>query len=62
MSRWIEKIGMAEPRFRKKESRPPVCGVHNVRLVKKRLPADLIVTGYKPFTFLVCPISGMVLG
>ena len=30
-------------------------------LAEKRLPEDLIATGYKAFTFLVCPVSGEVL-
>jgi hypothetical protein len=47
--------------FRKKDSNPPVCGVHNVPLVPKELPDELIAQGYKAFTFLVCPVSGEVL-
>jgi hypothetical protein len=52
---------MAEPCFIKKDSSPPVCGVHNVRLISKQLPDELIASGYKGFTFLVCPVSGAVL-
>jgi hypothetical protein len=52
---------MAEPCFIKKGSKPPVCGVHNVRLVKKQLPDEIIVSGYQGFAFLVCPVSGAVL-
>jgi hypothetical protein len=52
---------MAEPCFIKKDSNPPVCGIHNVRLVQKRLPKRLIASGYKGFTFLQCPVSGQVL-
>jgi hypothetical protein len=47
--------------FKKKGSNPPVCGVHNVPLVPKQLPNELIASGYKAFTFLVCPVSGEVL-
>ena len=52
---------MAEQCFRKKGSNPPVCGVHNVPLVNKQLPAEFIASGYKGFTFFVCPVSGEVL-
>ena len=43
---------------RLKDSNPPVCGVHNVPLVRKQLPHELIASGYKGFTFLACPVSG----
>jgi hypothetical protein len=52
---------MAERCFRKKDSSPPVCGVHDVRLISKQLPDEMIEEGYKAFTFLVCPVSGAVL-
>jgi hypothetical protein len=47
--------------FELKNSNPPTCGVHKIRLVKKQLPNVLVNEGYKPFTFLVCPISDEVL-
>jgi hypothetical protein len=47
--------------IRKAGSNPPVCGVHNVKLVRKQLPAELIAVGYKGSTFLVCPVSGSAL-
>jgi hypothetical protein len=52
---------MAEHCFRKKDSAPPVCGVHNVPLVGKQLPNELIAAGFMVFTVLVCPVSGEVL-
>jgi len=52
---------MTKPCFRKKGSEPPVCDVHNVQLVRKELPPQMISEGYKGFTFLVCPVSGTVL-
>ena len=52
---------MAELCFIKKDSSPPVCGVHNVRLIMKQLPDELIASAYKGFTFFVCPVSGAVL-
>jgi hypothetical protein len=55
------KSTMKEQCFRKKDSNPPVCGVHNVPLVQKRLPDEMIAAGYRAFMFLVCPVSGEVL-
>jgi hypothetical protein len=52
---------MAERCFIKKDSNPPVCGVHNVRLKLTQVSDELIASGYKGFTFLVCPMSGTVL-
>lgn len=52
---------MTEPCSIKKDSNPPVCGVHNVRLIRKQLPDEMIASGYKRFTFLACPVSGAVL-
>jgi hypothetical protein len=53
---------VAKPCFRKKDSDPPVCGVHNVPLEQKELPIEFIASGYKSFNFLVCPESGAVVG
>jgi hypothetical protein len=39
----------------------PICGVHNVPLIEKKLPNELIAAGYRAFTFLVCPVSQEVL-
>jgi hypothetical protein len=52
---------MSEPCFKKKDSNPPVCGVHNVRLVHQQLPEEMVASGYKAFTYLACPVSGEVL-
>ena len=46
--------------IKKKGSNPPVCGVHNVQLVRTELTVEMIAAGYKGFTFLVCPVSGTV--
>jgi hypothetical protein len=51
---------MAGQCFKKKDSDPPVCAVHNVQLVSKHLPSELIAVGYTSFTFLECPVSGEV--
>ena len=48
--------------YKKQDSdSPPVCGIHNVPLVEKMLPDQMIMQGYKPFTFLVCPVSEEVI-
>jgi hypothetical protein len=52
---------MAKSCFKKKDSNPPVCGVHKVPLVNAKLPYELLTTGLKDITFLVCPVSGEVL-
>jgi hypothetical protein len=55
--REVGETGMAEPCFKKKDSNPPVCGVHNLPLVERQLPDELIAAEYKAFTFFVCPVS-----
>ena len=52
---------MAEQCFKKKLSNPPVCGVHNVPLIKAKLPYEFLAAGFKGSTFLVCPVGGEVL-
>jgi hypothetical protein len=52
---------MARQCFLEKESDPPLCGIHHVRLEKKPLPEELIASGFKAFTFLVCPVSGEII-
>ena len=47
--------------FKLKNSNPPICGVHKIRLVKKQFPNFLVNEGYKGFEFFVCPISNKVL-
>jgi hypothetical protein len=56
-----DEIGLEEPCFKKEGSNPPACGVHNVSLIKKHLPNELIASGHEGFTFLACPVSGTVL-
>ena len=46
--------------FKKNGSNPPICGLHNVPLVRKHLPDELIASGHKSFTIVVCPVSGEV--
>jgi hypothetical protein len=52
---------MSEPCFKRKDSNPPACGVHDTRLVQKKLPVKMVASGYSAFRFLVCPVSGTVL-
>ena len=51
---------MAEPCYMKKDTNPPICGVHNVPLVQRPSSDDLPTSGFGNFTFLVCPVSGEV--
>lgn len=48
---------MADQCFVKKDSDPPVCGVHNVRLVEHQTLREGIVRGVGNFTFLDCSRS-----
>jgi hypothetical protein len=52
---------MPEPCFIKKDSAPPVCGIHDVRLIKKLIPDELIASLRKEITYLVCPVSRSVI-
>ncbi len=52
---------MAEPCFIKKNSSPPARGVHNVRLIRKLFPNELIASRYKLITYLACPVTGAAL-
>lgn len=52
---------MTKPCITKKSSDPPVCEVHNVKLVRTEPSVEMIAAGYQGFTFLVCPVSGTVL-
>jgi hypothetical protein len=46
--------------FSKRGSNPPVCGVHNVRLMQHESLEDAAVWRFGDFTFLKCPVSGQV--
>jgi hypothetical protein len=48
---------MAGPCFRKKDSNPPLCGVHNVPLVQHQSSEDFLSAKVRDFAFLVCPVS-----
>jgi hypothetical protein len=46
--------------FKKKDSNPPICGLHNVQLIQKQTHEELSVSSLGMFTYLVCPKSGKV--
>jgi hypothetical protein len=51
---------MAQGCFRKKDSDPPVCGVHNVRLIQDETPLDPLAPHLGKVTCLRCPVSRFV--
>jgi hypothetical protein len=46
--------------FVKKNSKPLVCGVHEVPLEERQTSGQRLPGGVGNFTFLVCPVSGQV--
>jgi hypothetical protein len=48
---------MREPCFRKRESNPPVCGVHEAILVAKVVSIDANLAGLGLVACMICPIS-----
>jgi hypothetical protein len=46
--------------FIKRDSEPPVCGVHNVKLVEHQTSREGLAGGVGNFTFLARPVSGQV--
>ena len=52
---------ITESCFRKENSDPPICGVHNVPLVRRKLSVEMIGAGFEGSRFLVCPVSGQVI-
>jgi hypothetical protein len=48
------------PCFRKKNSNPPMCGIHNVALVETELPIDPYAPHLGHITGYVCPESGQL--
>jgi hypothetical protein len=51
---------MDERCFKEKDSNPPICGFHGVRLIQKQSGDESSFSGFGIFTFLVCPKSGKV--
>jgi hypothetical protein len=52
---------MVEQCFIKKGSKPPVCVVHEVALIRNKVPIDSLAPQLGRVTCLLCPVSGMVL-
>jgi len=46
--------------FETKNSNQPVCGVHKVALVQKRVPIDANAPGLGVITCLICTVSNKV--
>jgi len=46
--------------FMKRNSQPPICGIHNVALVERKMPVDLLAQHLGYVTVYVCPESGQV--
>jgi hypothetical protein len=55
------EIGMALSCFRKKDTGPPICGVHHVLLVAETVAIDHIVPHLGQIPCFVCPVSHQVL-
>jgi hypothetical protein len=53
-------IEMGSQCFRKKDSSPPICGVHGVALVLHRSSDDLKVSFFGDFRYFQCPVSNKV--
>jgi hypothetical protein len=51
---------MTEPCFRKRESKPPVCGVHDAILVEKLVSIDANLPTLGMISCLICPTSKSV--
>jgi len=46
--------------FMKKDSKPPVCGVHEAPLVQHHSSDEPDTSFFGDFDFFVCPVSGKV--
>jgi hypothetical protein len=46
--------------FRRKDSEPPACGVHDLPLMKRQSSDDPEASFFGEFEYLVCPVSGYV--
>ena len=51
---------MREQCFSKKDSNPPVCGVHQVAVVQRQIPIDAFAPGLGRVTCSICPVSRSV--
>jgi hypothetical protein len=46
--------------FRKKNSNPPICGIHKIALVESQLPIDRNAPHLGSIISYVCPVSRQV--
>jgi hypothetical protein len=53
---------MDRPCFQAKDSIPPLCGVHNVQLVRETIPIDRNNPPLGQISCYVCPVSRKVVG
>jgi hypothetical protein len=51
---------MTESCFKKKVSNPPVCGVHNVAIVKRQISIDSNAPELGQINCYICPVSRAV--
>ena len=51
---------MVKPCFIKKDSNPPVCGVHNVPLKPRESSREVATSRFGDFAFFACPVTGQV--
>ncbi len=54
------KGNMAQSCFKKRGSNPPVCGVHNVRLIEISVPIDSNAPYLGVITCLKCPVGNVI--
>jgi hypothetical protein len=43
--------------FPKKDTNPPLCGIHHVQLVQEEIPIDFLRPNSMPIICYVCPVS-----
>jgi hypothetical protein len=51
---------MVERCLKEKDSNPPICGVHKVRLVRDETPIDPLAPFMGRISCLICPVSELV--
>jgi hypothetical protein len=51
---------MAEQCFKLQYSNPPICGVHNVPLIRRETPIDPLAPRLGRISYLICPTSELV--
>jgi hypothetical protein len=59
-SKQANGVPMAQRCFTEKDSNPPICGLHKVRLVEGNTPIDPLAPYLGRVASLMCPISKLV--